>query len=50
MKTNVAKTDIDGMSGRIRFHDNGDRKQGAVVRIFRVEGGTYVEQALVEPE
>lgn len=50
MKTNVWKVDLDGASGRVRFRDNGDRKDGAVVRVYRIEAGRYVQQALIEPE
>jgi branched-chain amino acid transport system substrate-binding protein len=50
MKTNVWKADLDGMSGRVRFRDNGDRKDGVLVRVYRIQDGQYVEQALIDPE
>lgn len=43
----VAGTDLQGASGRIRFRANGDRSEGAAVRVLRVRDGRYVAQALV---
>jgi branched-chain amino acid transport system substrate-binding protein len=46
----VAKTDLDGISGRVRFRENGDRRNSVLVRIYRVEHGRYTEQAVLYPE
>lgn len=47
--TAVAKTDLTGVSGRIRFHPNGDRRDSGVVRLLRVEGGQVALQAVIQP-
>jgi branched-chain amino acid transport system substrate-binding protein len=46
----VPRTDLSGASGRIRYRSNGDRKEGAVVRVYRVTGGRFVEQAAIRPD
>jgi branched-chain amino acid transport system substrate-binding protein len=50
LRSALPHTDMTGASGRIRFRANGDRREGASVRIFRVADGRFVEQALVRPE
>jgi branched-chain amino acid transport system substrate-binding protein len=48
--TAVTKTDLDGYSGRIRFRDNGDRRAGAAVTVYRVQDGHTVEQGVIRPD
>lgn len=43
LNTEIKNSNFEGASGAVKFGNNGDRS-GAVVRIFRVEGGKYVEQ------
>ena len=38
----IAKSDFAGASGQVKFLANGDRS-GAVVRLFKVSGGKYVQ-------
>jgi len=40
----IKKSDFSGASGQVQFGDNGDRK-GAVVRIFQVKDGQFVQIA-----
>ncbi len=46
----IGDTDLKGVTGRIAFHENGDRVGGANVRVLRVHDGALVEQAVIEPE
>ncbi|MCK9520526.1 MAG: branched-chain amino acid ABC transporter substrate-binding protein [Dehalococcoidia bacterium] len=39
----IKDSDFDGASGKVSFGDNGDRA-GAVVRIFKVVSGAYVQE------
>ena len=39
----IKKSNFEGATGAVKFGNNGDRS-GAVVRIFKIEGGKYVEQ------
>ena len=40
----IKKSDFSGATGQVQFGENGDRK-GAVVRIFQVKDGQYVQVA-----
>ena len=44
----LARTDIKGVSGRIRYRPGGDRIDGASVRVLQVRGGRFVEQKVIE--
>ena len=38
----IKKSSFEGASGKVEFQDNGNRA-GAVVRLFKVVGGKYVQ-------
>ena len=44
----LARTDIKGASGRIRYRPGGDRVEGATVRVLHARGGRFVEQKVIE--
>jgi branched-chain amino acid transport system substrate-binding protein len=43
----VARTDIQGVTGRIRFYPNGDRIDGTAVRVLRVQDGQFVQHTVI---
>ncbi|MFN8559763.1 MAG: branched-chain amino acid ABC transporter substrate-binding protein [Dehalococcoidia bacterium] len=43
----VKETDLRGATGRLQFLRNGDRAEGAAVRVLRVEGGHFVPDRVI---
>ncbi len=46
----VAATDLDGATGRVRFLANGDRIAGAAVRVWQIRDGAFVLDTEIDME